>query len=102
MMKLGIIKTETQYRDYLAEVDRLVISDPEVTSVNGVRLELLAKLVEDYEKVKFSISVPDPIDKIRTDQNDRCSDRCLEHASLQHDGISSYLTRTQCPSRRRA
>lgn len=63
-MEPRIIKTEKQYQDYLAEVERLVESDPDADSKDGTRLELLAKLVEDYEKSKFAISRPDPVDAI--------------------------------------
>jgi len=59
-----IIKTETQYRAYLAEVDRLAAGDPVLGTTAGDRLELLAKLVEDYEKERFKFKRPDPIDAI--------------------------------------
>ena len=38
--------------------------DPDLESTDGVRLELLAKLVEDYEKSRFAFAKPDPIDAI--------------------------------------
>jgi len=60
-----IIKTEEQYRAYLAEVKRFVAGDPAPGTVDGDRLELLAKLVEDYEKERFPFERPDPIDAIR-------------------------------------
>lgn len=63
-MEPRIIKTDDQYSDFLAEVERLVELDPEPESVVGVRLELLAKLVEDYEKIRFAFAKPDPIDAI--------------------------------------
>ena len=50
-----IIKTEEQHKAYLAEVDRLAADDPAAGSPDGDRLELLAKLVEDYEKERFTI-----------------------------------------------
>ena len=59
-----IIKTDDQYRHFLAEVERLTALDPDVDSAGGVRLELLAKLVEDYEKSRFTFARPDPIDAI--------------------------------------
>jgi len=55
-----IIKTEVQYRAYLAEVDRLAADDPAAGTPAGNRLELLAKLVEDYEKERFKFKRPDP------------------------------------------
>ena len=64
MIEPKIIKTEEQYRAYLAEVDRLAADDPASGTSAGDRLELLAKLVEDYEKERFTFSRPDPIEAI--------------------------------------
>ena len=63
-MEPRIIKTEEQYRIYLAEVERLVTEDPLAGTADGDRLELLAKLVEDYEKERFKFNRPDPVDAI--------------------------------------
>ncbi len=60
-----IIKTEAQYRAYLAEVDRLAAGDPVSGTSDGDRLELFAKLVEDYERERFKFKRPDPIAAIR-------------------------------------
>ncbi len=60
-----IIKTKEQYQTYLAEVDRLATDDPAPGTPDGDRLELLAKLVEDYEKERFKFKRPDPIAAIR-------------------------------------
>ena len=63
-MDLRIIKTEQQYRRYLKEVQRLVPLDPHPRTALGARLELLAKLVEDYEKQRFKFRKPDPVEAI--------------------------------------
>jgi HTH-type transcriptional regulator/antitoxin HigA len=65
-----IIKTEDQYRLYLNEVESLAASDPPLSSPEGARLELLAKLVEEYEKDRFDFARPDAIEAIlfRMDQ----------------------------------
>lgn len=60
-----IIKTEQQHRDAVAEVERLAAEDPLMGSTEGDRLELLAKLVEDYEKQRFAFARPDPLSAIR-------------------------------------
>ena len=65
MIEPKIIKTEEQYRAYLAEVDRLAIDDPVPGTSAGDRLELLAKLVEDYEKERYKFKRPDPLTAIR-------------------------------------
>ena len=59
-----IIKTDEQYGGYLAEVERLATADPAPGTPDGDRLELLAKLVEDYEKERFKFERPDPVDAI--------------------------------------
>lgn len=64
-MDLKIIKTEVEHRAYLAEVERLAAEDPKPGTPDGDRLELLAKLVEDYEKEKFRFARPDPIAAIK-------------------------------------
>ena len=64
MLEPRIIKTDEQYRRFLSEVERLVAQDPKPESAAGARLELLAKLVEDYEVARFAFEKPDPIDAI--------------------------------------
>ena len=63
-MELRIIKTEEQYRRSLGEVERLAAQDPDPDSAEGARLELLAKLVEDYEKSRFKFRKPGPVEAI--------------------------------------
>ena len=63
-MDIRIIKTKQQYRRYLKEVDRLVPLDPDPRTPEGARLELLAKLVEDYEKEHFRFRKPDPVEAL--------------------------------------
>lgn len=63
-MEPRIIKTEEQYRRSLSEVERLAAQDPDPDSAEGGRLELLAKLVEDYEKARFRFSKPGPVEAI--------------------------------------
>ena len=50
-MEPRIIKTQAQYRRYLEEARRLVRRDPGPRTPAGERLELLAKLIDDYEIV---------------------------------------------------
>jgi len=63
-MEPRVIKTDEQYRRYLQAVEDLAADDPPADSSEGARLELLAKLVEDYEKVRYPFSQPDPVDSI--------------------------------------
>jgi HTH-type transcriptional regulator/antitoxin HigA len=64
-MEPRIIKSEEQYQLYLQQIEALALDDPPSDSPAGERLELLAKLVEDYEKACFEFARPDPIDAIR-------------------------------------
>ncbi len=64
IIELKIIKSAEQYKAYLAEVDRLAADDPAIGTPAGDRLELLAKLVEDYEKERYKFARPDPIEAI--------------------------------------
>ena len=59
-----IVKTDPQYREYLSEVEHLMALDPDVDSPEGKRLELLALLVETYEKERYRIPLPNPVDAI--------------------------------------
>lgn len=63
-MELRIIKTDEQHRRYLEEARRLAKGDPEPETRDGARLELLAKLIDDYERERFKFRKPDPIDAI--------------------------------------
>src|SRR5262245_35658264 len=63
-MEPSIIKNREQYELYVKEIERLTREDPHADSPNGQRLELIAKLVEDFEKSRFSFRKPDPIDAI--------------------------------------
>lgn len=63
-MDLKLIRTEAQYQQYLAEVDELIVSDPSPESDEGVKLELLSLLIEDFEKQRFQPAEVDPVDAI--------------------------------------
>ena len=63
-MEPRIIKTEQQHRYFLEEARRLAKGDPAPESDTGARLELLAKLIDDYERERFRFRKPDPIEAI--------------------------------------
>ncbi|HEX2478145.1 MAG TPA: transcriptional regulator [Geminicoccaceae bacterium] len=62
-MEPRIIKTDEQHRRYLQEARRLA-KGPAPQSDDGARLELLAKLIDDYERERFRFRKPDPIEAI--------------------------------------
>lgn len=73
-----IIKTEEQYLEYFNEVHSLIISSPRLGSEESDRLELLSMLIEDYEKQKYPVEAPDPIDAILF----RMTEKGLKQADL--------------------
>lgn len=58
-----IFKTEKDYEKALARINDLMDADP--GTPEGDELELLVTLVEKYEKVKYPIGPPDPMEAIK-------------------------------------
>jgi HTH-type transcriptional regulator / antitoxin HigA len=63
MTMLRPIKTPEEHKAALARIDRLM--DAEAGSPEATELEVLAILVERYERGAFPIEAPSPIDAIR-------------------------------------
>lgn len=61
-MDIKPIKTETDYQNVLAEIERLFDAQP--GTPDGDRLEVLVTLVEAYEAQHYAIPQPDPIEAI--------------------------------------
>jgi HTH-type transcriptional regulator / antitoxin HigA len=64
-MKFAVVKEKTQHQEYLARIEELVTKDPSSNSDEGRELELLALLVEDYERTVFPFENPDPVEAIQ-------------------------------------
>ncbi len=62
-LKFKVINSEKEYKRALAAVERLWDSKP--GTENHDALEVLALLVEDYEKRTFPMEEPDPVEAIR-------------------------------------
>ncbi len=62
-MTLKVIKTEKDYQKALKRLE--VIFDAKKNSKNGDELELLSLLIDNYEKEKYPIDLPDPIEAIK-------------------------------------
>lgn len=58
-MNLRPIKTETDYRVALGEIERLFEAVPETPE--GDRLDILMLLVEDYEERQYPVPPPNPV-----------------------------------------
>ena len=62
-MEWKVIKTEKDYQKALSRLE--VIFDAKRNSKLGDELELLSLLIDNYEKDKFPIDLPDPIEAIK-------------------------------------
>ncbi len=67
-MDIKPIKTKTNYRETLKEVESLM--GAKANTADGERLDVLVTLIEAYEKKHFPIDLPDPVEaiKFRMDQ----------------------------------
>jgi HTH-type transcriptional regulator / antitoxin HigA len=80
MIKVKPIKTETDYKEALAEVERVMDAKP--GTVEADRLEILVTLVEAYENEHYVIPLPDPVEAIKY---------YLESRGLNRRDLETYL-----------
>ncbi len=62
-MDWKVVKSEKEYQKALKRLE--VIFDAKKGTKDGDELELLSLLIEAYEKNKFTIDLPDPIEAIK-------------------------------------
>lgn len=62
-MEPKILKTEEEYEAALVQLQKHMHAKPGTARAD--RLELWAKLVEDYENIHHPVDAPDPVDAIR-------------------------------------
>ncbi len=62
-MNIKPIKTDSDYRHTLQEIEGLMMSELDTSA--GEKLDVLVTLVEAYETKQFPLDLPDPIDAIR-------------------------------------
>jgi len=62
-MTLKIIKTEKEYAQALKRLEE--IFDAKKGTKQGDELELISLLIDNYEKEKHTIALPDPIEAIK-------------------------------------
>jgi HTH-type transcriptional regulator / antitoxin HigA len=61
-MDIKPLKTESDYRETLAEIECLFVAEPDTP--DGDRLDVLTTLVEAYEQKHYVIPSPDPVEAI--------------------------------------
>jgi HTH-type transcriptional regulator/antitoxin HigA len=59
------LRSEPDYEKALAEIEGYFDREPKPGSPEGDRFDLLALVIEDYEKKRWPIDAPDPIETIR-------------------------------------
>lgn len=64
-MELKIIRSQTQYEQYLGWVDAMFDKKVEVNSNEGEMLQVVLLLIKQYEDINYPIPMPDPIDAIK-------------------------------------
>ena len=62
-MKLKVIKTQKEYNEALERLEKVFDAKPRTPK--GDELEILALLIDQYEKEHFPIGVPDPIEAVK-------------------------------------
>ena len=64
-MNIQPIRTDADHQAALNEIAELMVVDPELGTPKGDRLDVLATLVEAYERAHFPIEPADPVEAIR-------------------------------------
>lgn len=62
-MEINPIRTEEDYQNTLSEIESLMMS--EINTPEGERLDVLVTLVEAYEQKNYPLEMPDPIEAIK-------------------------------------
>ncbi|MBI2778266.1 MAG: ImmA/IrrE family metallo-endopeptidase [Gammaproteobacteria bacterium] len=93
-MNIKVIKSSEDYTQAMARLSALMTLDPEAGSKEDNELELLALVIEDYERKIVPPAVPDPVDAIlfRMDQM-KLSRKELEQYIGSTSKVSEVLSR---------
>lgn len=68
-MNIKPIKTDADYRAALKEVETLMMAEP--NTLDGEKLDVLVTLIEAYERKHFPLDLPDPIEAIKFEMEQR-------------------------------
>ena len=64
-MNIKPIRTAKDLKAALAEISKLMESDPDIGTPKGDRLDVLVTLVQAYEAKHFPMALPDPVEAIK-------------------------------------
>ena len=59
------LRNEAEYKAALAEIERYFEREPKPGTPAADRFDLLALVIEDYERMRWPIDPPDPVDALR-------------------------------------
>ena len=78
----GIIHNDAEHHAALVALDRLMEIDPESGTPEADELQLLALVIETYEKARWPIGLPDPVDAILF---------CMDQQGLTRRDLEPYI-----------
>ena len=64
-MNIKPIRTAKDHKAALAEISKLMKTDPDIGTPKGDRLDVLVTLVQAYEAQNFPMALPDPVEAIK-------------------------------------
>ncbi len=88
-MNMKSIRTAKDHKDALAEIFKLMASDPDIGTPKGERLDVLVNLVQAFEAQHFPMPLPDPIEVI----NFRMKQHGLNPRSLTQQSAKARASR---------
>jgi HTH-type transcriptional regulator/antitoxin HigA len=59
------LRSDAEHKAALAEIERYFDREPKPGTAAADRFDLLALVIEDYERKRWPIEAPDPIDAVR-------------------------------------
>lgn len=89
LIPFKLLNTEKEYDQALARLE--VLFDAPANSVKGQEAELLALLIEEYEKEHYQIDAPGPIEAIRIRMEERQLKQKDLVKSIGSEGIVSEV-----------
>jgi len=64
-MNIKPVRTAKDHKAALAEISKLMGTDPDIGTPKGDRLDVLVTLVQAYEAKHFPMALPDPVEAIK-------------------------------------
>jgi len=69
-VNIQAIKTDADYRETLKEIENLMMAESDTPE--GEKLDVLVTLVEAYERKHYPLDLPDPVEAIKFEMEQKC------------------------------